>query len=184
VSLLSYNELCELVEQNVINAPISQVNGSSIDITLDDIIRLEDQPKFNAIIDLRAKENIETYEHILTEYGYQMAPGEFLLASSREVFTLPGNISCEYKLKSSLARNGMEHLNAGWCDSFWSNSKLTLELKNMTRFHRLTLKPGMGIGQMVFFRHEPVPHEHGYAVKGQYNHQSRTTASKGVRIAS
>lgn len=182
MSLLSYTELLELVRSGVINAPVENINGSSIDITLDDIIRIEDHPKFNGVVDLRGKENIETYEYPLTEYGYQLSPGEFILASSREVFNLPDYISAEYKLKSSMARNGLEHLNAGWCDAGWNGSKLTLELKNMTCRHRLTIKPGMGIGQIVFFRHEKVPHDKSYAVKGQYNQQTSVTASKGIRV--
>lgn len=181
MSLLSYNELCELVEQGVINVPLSQVNGSSIDLTLDSVIRIEEYD-FTSSVDLKNKENILTYEHKINEYGFELGPGEFILASSAEIFNLPDNISCEYKLKSSMARNGLEHLNAGWCDCGWSNSKLTLELKNMTRFHTLTLKAGMGIGQMVFFKHEPVPADKSYAVKGQYNNQERVTASKGIRI--
>ncbi len=181
MSLLSYLELVELVECGVITAELSRVNGSSIDITLDDRIRIESEPKFNAVVDLRAKENIETDVILLGEHGYQLVPGEFILASSREFFNLPNNISAEYKLKSSMARNGLEHINAGWCDCGWHGSKLTLELKNMTRKHRLTLKPGMAIGQVVFFRHEPVPREKGYAVRGQYNNQVTVQPSKGIR---
>lgn len=181
MSLLSYNELLQLVQSGVINAPISNINGSSIDLTLHDVIMVEDEPKFNAVVDLRGKENIDTRSTIIGEHGYQMAPGEFILASSVEIFNLPNNISAEYKLKSSLARNGLEHLNAGWCDAWWNNSRLTLELKNMTRKHRLTIKPGMKIGQVVFFKHEPVPYSESYAVKGQYNGQESVQASKGVR---
>lgn len=181
MTLLSYNELHELCEQGVITAPLSAINSSSIDLTLDSIIMLEDEPKFNAIVDLKSKENICMSEHVLTDHGYQLMPGEFILASSAEFFNLPNNISCEYKLKSSMARNGLEHLNAGWCDAGWHGSKLTLELKNVTRKHRLTIKPGMSIGQVVFFRHEPVPDDKSYATRGQYNNQQAVTASKGIR---
>lgn len=179
--LLAHNELIELVERGVITADLSRVNGSSIDITLDSVIRIEDEPKFNAVVDLKAKENIETYECAMTDYGYQLKPGEFILASSVEFFNLPDNISAEYKLKSSMARNGLEHLNAGWCDAGWHGSRLTLELKNMTQKHRLTIKPGMAIGQLVFFKHDPVPEQASYAVRGQYNNQAKVTESKGLR---
>lgn len=181
-SLMSYNELVDLVNEGVITANISQINGSSIDITLHNIIRVEQcgQPHFT--VNLAAKENIETKEIQLTSEGYVLKPNEFILASSIEFFNLPDNISAEYKLKSSMARNALEHLNAGWCDAWWHGSRLTLELKNMSRFHNLRIRPGMAIGQVVFFRHKPVPKDAGYAVRGQYNNDTKVTASKGIHL--
>lgn len=178
MSLISHNELVTLVEQGIISADLSRVNGSSIDITLDKIIRVEESGYYP--VNLAKKGNIYTKE-IAIEKGYILQPGEFVLASSQEVFNLPDNISCEYKLKSSMARNGLEHLNAGWCDAGWSNSKLTLELKNMTRYHSLALTTGMAIGQIVFFKHEPVPDYANYSKVGQYNNQGKVTESKGIR---
>jgi dCTP deaminase len=179
--LLSYNELLELVENGVINAPVENINGSSIDITLHDVIRVEYQSiESREEVDLHYKENIETIEHKI-KLGYKIEPGEFILASSNEIFNLPNNISAEYKLKSSMARNGLEHLNSGWCDAGWNNSRLTLELKNMTRYHDLIIRPNIKIGQVVFFKHEPVPEDKSYAVTGQYNSQKTVQASKGIR---
>lgn len=178
MSLLSYLELVDLIDAGVINAELSRVNGSSIDITLDSIIRVEG---VTGCVDLAKKENIATIEVDISNMGHSLYPNDFILASSAETFNLPADISCEYKLKSSMARNGLEHLNAGWCDAWWSNSKLTLELKNMTRGHILLLTAGMPIGQMVFYRHAPVPRDNGYAVLGQYNNQTKVTESKGIQ---
>jgi len=176
--LLSHNELVDLVKRGVITADLSRVNGASIDITLDNDIKIEST--HGKIVDLIAKENINMIS-LNIDNGYALAPGEFILASSREVFNLPDDISCEYKLKSSMARNGLDHATAGFCDATWSNSKLTLELSNVTKNHILWLTPGMAIGQMFFFRHEPVPAEKSYAVMGQYNNQKSVTESKGLR---
>lgn len=181
MSLLSYTELCELVEQGVINAHPSQINGSSIDLTLDDAIRIETSESSKLTIDLSIKENIATTHYMIPTCGYILQPNEFILASSFETFNLPHNISCEYKLKSSMARNGLEHLNAGWCDAGWTNSKLTLELKNVTRYHKLLIKTGMPIGQVIFFKHENVPVDKSYSIRGQYNNQTEVTESKGIR---
>lgn len=188
--LLSYNELVELVETGVIDAPMENINAASIDITLDDYIMLEakylDESLGNRCVDLSAKQSIITAPLNITSEGYEsldgykLTPGEFILASSREIFNLPNDICCEYKLKSTLARNGLQHLLAGWCDAGWHGSKLTLELKNVTKYHDLLLKPGMKIGQMVFFRCAPVPDHASYAAKGQYNGQQQVTASKGL----
>jgi deoxycytidine triphosphate deaminase len=46
---------------------------------------------------------------------------------------------------------------------------LTLELVNVSRHHSIIIRPGDPIGQMVFFRHAPVPHERSYAARGRYN---------------
>jgi deoxycytidine triphosphate deaminase len=70
---------------------------------------------------------------------------------------------------------------AGWCDPGWNNSKLTLELKNVSQYHTLIIKPGMKIGQMVFWLCDTIPEENSYAVKGQYNKQQTVTGSKGAR---
>lgn len=88
---------------------------------------------------------------------------------SAEVFNLPEDISAEYKLKSSMARIGLEHMNAGWCDAGWHGSVLTLEFKNMLQYHAILIRPGDAIGQMIFFYHEPVPKSASYATRGRYN---------------
>ena len=109
---------------------------------------------------------------------YVLLPGDFILAASVEIFNLPNNISAEYKLKSSMARIGLEHLNAGWCDAGWNRSCLTLELKNMTRHHSIELNYKDPIGQIVFFKHTPVPNDKSYAVRGRYNGD---TSVQGVK---
>jgi len=181
VPLLSHNELLKLIEDGVISASPENINAASIDLTLDDTILLEEPLRFSSVIDLKGKENIGTKEFNLSEQGYIISPGEFILASTKEVFNLPNNISAEYKLKSSMARNGLDHANAGWADAGFNNSKLTLEFKNISKKHSLIIKAGMKCGQMVFFRHEPVPDHASYATKGHYNNQTMVTASKGVR---
>jgi dCTP deaminase len=181
MSLLSYLALVDLVHDGVIDVDLSRVKGSSIDITLDDLILLEDEPKFNAVVDLRGGERIETREFRMDDiHGYQLVPGEFVLGSSRETFNLPLNISAEYKLKSTQARNAFEHLGAGWIDPGF-HGKLTLEMLNCTRKHRLMIKPGMPIGQIVFMEHEFVPHYKSYAKCGQYHGQDKVTAPGVLR---
>lgn len=189
MGLLSYNDLLFLVEKGIIQgADIEQVNSSSIDITLGDAIMVErgctrEAPDHGElaptrIIDLAKREHLHTDKLYMGADGYLLAPGAFVLAQSRETFHLPRTVSAEYKLKSSLARAGLEHLNAGWCDPGWSGSVLTLELKNMTRHHWLRIRPGMRIGQMVFFRHAEVPLERSYTARGRYNGDKEVTGVK------
>jgi len=179
--LLSHNRLVELVEAGVINAEKENINGSSIDITLHKTVMVEWLDQENQFIDLSKKQNIRMLKQNIGENGFMLNPDQFILACSNEIFNLPNNISAEYKLKSSMARNGLEHLNAGWCDAGWTGSRLTLELKNMTQEHTLILKEGMKIGQVLFFEHEHVPDDFSYAIKGRYNEQREVTASKGIK---
>lgn len=176
MSLLSHTQLRALVEQKVIcNVRPEQINASSIDITLGRYVLLESSwdvkmghhPRY---VSLRERTPLHTIKHDFLEDGpLMLLPGMFVLAQSIQVFNLPNHISAEYKLKSSMARVGLEHLNAGWCDAGWNGSVLTLELKNMTRWHTIGLNYGDAIGQMVFFTHEPVAPENSYATRGRYN---------------
>ena len=182
MSLVSYTDLLYLVSTGVIDANPEYINGASIDITIGDRILVEDINMSGSVVDLKEKESLNMKEFTIPQQGYYLLlPGDFILATSMETFNLPNNIAAEYKLKSSLARSGLQHLMAGWCDPACNNSKLTLELTNVTQHHTLLIKPGMKIGQMVFFACEPVPSDQSYAVKGQYNSQETVTANKGVR---
>ena len=58
---------------------------------------------------------------------------------------------------------------AGFIDSGFNNSVLTLELINMLRYSRIMIKSGMAIGQVIFFKHTDVPEEFSYRNKGRYN---------------
>lgn len=183
MSLLSYTELHALIEQNVITADPANVNAASIDITLDDTILIEKIPETwaESVIDLAQKQNIGLEPRKIDNKGYTLKPAEFILSSSCEHFNLPDDIVAEFVLKSSQARNGMNHLLAGYCDPGWHNSKLTLELHNCTRSHYLKLTPGMKIGQVKFYRVENVPKHASYAITGQYNGQAQVQQSKGIR---
>jgi len=176
--LLSHNEIIELCEQGVVlGTKEDYVNGSSLDITLGGEVLYERHPaEAGRILSLREREKPLMERYVMTpERGYTLSPGEFILTHSSEVFNLPLDISCEFKLKSSLARMGINQLTACWCDPGWHGSNITLELTNVTRYHHITVRPGDKIGQIVFFRHTPVPEERSYKVRGRYNND-RTVA--------
>lgn len=177
--LLSYNDLIILVELGVINAPIANINGTSIDVTLDKYICVEDISNGMDKIDLANSQNIKLTEPFeLDSKGYMM-PDTIMLASTYETLNMPLWLSAEYSLKSSIGRNFLGHELAGWCDPAF-NGKITLELKNNTQFHKLILTEGMKIGQIKFFKHTPVPYKKSYAVKGKYNGQMKVTQSMGI----
>lgn len=187
MSLLSYNRLCELVAQGVITGvKHDQINAASIDLTLGRYVMREHvpfdpysemQPPIQ-VVSLKDRTPLATRKMDLQKGPIVLHPGQFILAQSQQIFNLPDNISAEYKLKSSMARIGLEHLNAGWCDAGWNGSVLTLELKNMSEGHAIRLEEGDGIGQIVFFEHEPVPADRSYAARGRYNHDTTVSGIK------
>lgn len=170
MSLLSYVELCELVEQGVIG-PVDPkaINAASIDVPLGNDIIVENYCDHRVRpVDIHKREVFPGQKLAIGSY-YDMQPGEFILAHTMEEFNLPNNICAEFKLKSSGARTGLENALATWCDCGWHGSVLTLELKNLLRFSSLRLTPGMYIGQMIFYRVTEVPQERSYATIGRYN---------------
>lgn len=180
MSVLSYFELVELVEEGVITGVKPEhINSASIDVTLGNEFLIEGSPKFPARVNYSERTGF-IYEKVTIdgEVPFLLPPGGFTLASTKQKFFLPPDISAEYKLKSSMARFGLEHLNAGWCDAGWNNSVLTLELKNMTRWHTIELRENDPIGQMIFYRHAPVPKDKSYAARGRYNGLDSTQGGK------
>jgi len=177
--LLSANQIHQLIDQNVIEGGSHElVNSASLDLRLGRFILVETMPALhkntgiNTIVSLAQKDSLCMTKIDLLETTHQsfiLRPGQFILAETQEKFNLPLHISSEYKLKSSMARIGLEHLNAGWCDAGWNNSVLTLEFRNLSTFHEIELVLGDKIGQMVFFQHEPVEYDDSYAAKGRYN---------------
>jgi len=136
------------------------LNPASLDVRLGDYLMIEsiESPDLKRLdISNRTQDD-----------PYLLLPGEFCLAETLERFDLPEDISAQFVLKSSRAREGLNHLLAGWCDPGWHGSKLTLELKNERKHHPLPLYPELKIGQMVFHEMSSVPAQ-SYALVGHYN---------------
>jgi dCTP deaminase len=136
------------------------LNPASLDVRLGDHLMIEsiESPDLKRLdISSRTQDD-----------PYLLLPGEFCLAETLERFDLPEDVSAQFVLKSSRAREGLNHLLAGWCDPGWHGSKLTLELKNERKHHPLPLYPGLKIGQMVFHEMSSVPAQ-SYALVGHYN---------------
>lgn len=189
--LLSYEELIELVRDGVIDAPLENVNGSSIDVRIGSTLLIEREPDDVLVptVDISDKANLRPpllRRVDMDELGFLVAPGACVLATTVERFRLPPDISCEFKLKSSVARCFFDHCLAGWADPYWGyevadDTRLTLELVNHLKYHWFKLVPGMKLGQMIFWRATPVPRDRSYAVRGQYNGTAEVAESRGVK---
>lgn len=145
-------------------------NPASLDVLLGDhlMVEIESTPDLQ-LVDI---------SDCTADDPYWFAPNEFVLAETKEIFNLPSHIAAQFVLKSSRAREGIEHLLAGYCDPGWHGSRLTLELHNSRRFHSIALWPGMKIGQMVFHVIAGSP-ERTYAETGRYNNHLSVHSSLG-----
>lgn len=173
--LCTHVDIADFVRRGYVEgAKEENINATSLDVTLGKSVILEGDhgtyanPHLMGKVDLATREGMKTME-IDIPNGLLMDPGMFVLGQTVEKFNMPDWLSAEFKLKSSLARMGLEHLTACWIDPGFNGSVLTLELKNMLRHHRLLLKPGMLIGQIVFYQHNQISPEFSYRRKGRYN---------------
>jgi dCTP deaminase len=146
------------------------INPASLDVRLGDMLLIES-------VESPAMVPYPLAGHT-QDNPYLLVPGQFVLAHTVETFNLPDDIAAQFMLKSSRAREGLEHLMAGYCDPGWHGSKLTMELHNSRQLHPVALWPEMKIGQIVFHKMSSTPHK-TYAVTGRYNFDSGVTASKG-----
>jgi len=113
-----------------------------------------------------------------SENPYLIVPKQFFLAEAEPLFNMPEDLEGQFILKSSRAREGFQHLMAGFGDPGWGGSKLTLELINVRQLHKIGIWSGLKIGQMKFSRMDATPRR-SYAVTGRYNGDATVTASKG-----
>ncbi len=100
--------------------------------------------------------------------GWEMLPGEFLLASTVETVRIPTDLVAQVNGKSSWARKGLiVHTTAGFIDPGFKG-QITLELKNLSN-SRLKIMPFVPICQLVFFQMTS-PSERPYGSPGLGSH--------------
>ena len=187
MTMLSAPRLHKLIEEGVIDALHENANSASIDVRIGNKILME-RPNYRELggqvvlgiheipVDISAKESPVFTEVEIPEEGLIIEPGQAFLAATMETFNLPNTISARFDLRSSVGRCFLEHMQAGFADAGWHGAQLTMEFKNMNQFHRLLIKPGMRVGQMIFFEHEDAG-EDSYAIKGNYNGQQGPTVA-------
>lgn len=172
--LLSHNELVELVKSGVIEAPLSAVKGSSVDVRLHRTIYTEYFGPEMRKVRLSKGESISLQRHEMDGNGYTMLPDSIVLGATIERFNLPDNMSAEFCLKSSCGRNFIGHQLSGWIDSTFSGT-ITLEITNDCQFHKIIIDEGLPIGQVKIFKHRRVPKSAQYKHIGQYMGQVEAT---------
>lgn len=155
------------------------IQPSSVDVRLDKFFRVFENHKYS-VIDPSIEQNELTREVEVgpTEF-FILHPGEFVLASTYEVISLPDDIAGRLEGKSSLGRLGLlTHSTAGFIDPGFSGH-ITLELSNVANLP-VKLFPGMKIGQLCLIRlSSPAEHPYGSAQYGsRYQGQRGPTPSR------
>ncbi|WP_406091210.1 dCTP deaminase [Kitasatospora purpeofusca] len=152
----------------------AMVQPSSIDVRLDRFFRVFENHRYPHIDPSEEQPDLTRLVEPEGEDAFILHPGEFVLASTYEVITLPDDVASRLEGKSSLGRLGLlTHSTAGFIDPGFSGH-VTLELSNVATLP-IKLYPGMKIGQLCLFRLSS-PSEHPY---GSERYGSRYQGQRG-----
>lgn len=110
----------------------------------------------------------------LSSAGFVLGPGDFALVETYELLKVPNGYAMEVRLKSTMARLGLDLALAIWFDPGWEGVG-TLELKNNRRFGSIELKPEQRIAQVMIHKLDGES-ERPYA--GRYNHARGVEGAK------
>ena len=157
----------------------SMVQPSSIDVRLDRFFRVFENHRYPHIDPAEEQPDLTRQVEPDGDEPFILHPGEFVLASTYEVVTLPDDVAGRLEGKSSLGRLGLlTHSTAGFIDPGFTGH-VTLELSNVATLP-IKLWPGMKIGQLCLFRlSSPSEHPYGSSIYGsRYQGQRGPTPSR------
>lgn len=171
----------EIDKERVVIDPFdpAMVQPSSIDVRLDRFFRVFENHRYPFIDPSEEQPDLTRLVEPEGDEPFILHPGEFVLASTYEVITLPDDVAARLEGKSSLGRLGLlTHSTAGFIDPGFSGH-VTLELSNVATLP-IKLYPGMKIGQLCLFRlSSPAEHPYGSERYGsRYQGQRGPTASR------
>nr|WP_282101510.1 dCTP deaminase [Corynebacterium callunae] len=155
------------------------IQPSSIDVRMDRYFRVFNNSKYTHIDPKQNQDELTSLVEVAEGDPFVLHPGEFVLASTLEKFTLPAHLAGRLEGKSSLGRLGLlTHSTAGFIDPGFSGY-ITLELSNVANLP-ITLWPGMKVGQLALFQmSSPAETPYGSGKLGsKYQGQRGPTASK------
>ena len=157
----------------------AMVQPSSVDVRLDRFFRVFENHKYSVIDPSIEQPDLTREVAVAADEFFILHPGEFVLASTYEVITLPDDIAGRLEGKSSLGRLGLlTHSTAGFIDPGFSGH-ITLELSNVANLP-VKLFPGMKIGQLCLIKlSSAAEHPYGSALYGsRYQGQRGPTPSR------
>ena len=93
------------------------VQPSSVDVRIDRYFRLFDNHKYPVIDPAQEQPELTRLVEVDPDEAFVLHPGEFVLASTYELVTLPDDVAARLEGKSSLGRLGLlTHSTAGFID--------------------------------------------------------------------
>ena len=155
------------------------IQPSSVDVRLDRFFRVFENHKYSVIDPSIEQSELTREVAVNPDEHFILHPGEFVLASTYEVITLPDDIAGRLEGKSSLGRLGLlTHSTAGFIDPGFSGH-ITLELSNVANLP-VKLYPGMKIGQLCLIKlSSAAEHPYGSSIYGsRYQGQRGPTQSR------
>lgn len=157
----------------------ANIQPSSVDVRMDKFFRVFNNSKYTHIDPKLQQDELTSLVEVAEGESFVLHPGEFVLASTLEKFTLPTDLAGRLEGKSSLGRLGLlTHSTAGFIDPGFSGY-ITLELSNVANLP-MTLWPGMKVGQLALFKmSSPAETPYGTGALGsKYQGQRGPTPSK------
>ena len=155
------------------------IQPSSVDVRMDRFFRVFNNSRYTHIDPKLQQDELTSLVEVEEGEPFVLHPGEFVLGSTLEKFTLPPHMAGRLEGKSSLGRLGLlTHSTAGFIDPGFSGY-ITLELSNVANLP-ITLWPGMKVGQLALFKMtSPAETPYGSGKLGsKYQGQRGPTPSK------
>src|SRR5262249_10592004 len=155
------------------------VQPSSIDVRLDCMFRVFNNTRYTHIDPAKQQDELTTLVQPVEGEPFVLHPGEFVLGSTLELFTLPDDLAGRLAGKSSLGRLGLLTPSRAGLIHPALRGHITLAPSNVANL-AITLWPGMKIGQLCILRLTS-PSEHPYgssSVGSKYQGQRGPTPSR------
>lgn len=169
--ILSDKTIMKMLKEGTLEiSPLTdeQIQPASVDVRLGNTFSIVEDSSMG----ITTMENKISYKIIETD-TYILLPGQFVLATTMEYFSLPNNLTAFVEGRSSLGRMGLFIQNAGWVDPGFKG-EITLELFNANRC-AIELKAGRRVGQLVFAQMDD---DALHPYNGKYQGQKGATGSR------
>ncbi|MDD2537296.1 MAG: dCTP deaminase [Candidatus Absconditabacteria bacterium] len=158
-----------LLKKKLIITPFpsdESIRSTHIDLHLDERLL-----KYSSLILDLKNPDINFAEIQMSDSGFTLAPGEFILGSTLETVEIPNGYQGFIETKGNIARAGIQsHNTDGHIDPGFKG-KITLEIKNNSH-HSIIIYPGMLFVQIYIFECSSLS-ENPY--RGKYQNQKGAT---------
>lgn len=158
----------------------TQLGSVSIDLRLGNSFRVFEHSRYPFFdpYDKNIPDDLTTVVTVKEKEPFILQPGDFVLATTVESFSLPGDLLARLEGRSSLGRLGIiVHSTASIFEPGW-NGKVVMEMGNMGRMP-VALYPGMKVCALTFEElSSPASIPYNKKKSAKYQNQDNPLASK------